>query len=217
MKPRLMVFIIAAISLAGMVASANASTVFEQLPGEDSNSILISSPLNTSGETPGYQVFDNFLIAGGSIVQEVEWWGQSSLGSNAFEITFYDDVVGAPGALLSTIAVSPTITGPVDTGSVWLSYLYSASLSAPFMAAPGAPYWISIFNADTNAEWYWLSANAPGDGALQAQIGTTNWLDTPPDMSFRLLDNAPSVPEPSTWGLVGIGILALAGFRRRLS
>jgi len=130
---------------------SDAATLFEQLPGADSSSQLISSTLNNLGGTPGFRVADNFQLAGGGTVSTVEWWGTLRSGGTSFQITFYPDSSGNPGLPLSTIAVVPASSSATAGSPFDPVTFYSATLSTPFSAAPGTPYWLSVFDAAPDA------------------------------------------------------------------
>jgi hypothetical protein len=156
----------------------DAATLFEQLPGAGSSSQLISSTLNNLGGTPGFRVADNFQLAGGGTVRVVEWWGTLRSGGTSFEITFYSNAGGNPGSPLATIAVMPT-SSSATTGSPFDPVtFYSATLSTPFSASPGTPYWISVFDAASDARWVWLSASVDTFGGRQMQNGGATWSIT---------------------------------------
>lgn len=190
---------------------SDAATLFEQLPGADSSSQLISSTLNNLGGTPGFRVADNFQLAGGGTVSTVEWWGTLRSGGTSFQITFYPDSGGNPGLPLSTIAVVPASSSATAGSPFDPVTFYSATLSTPFSAAPGTPYWLSVFDAAPDARWVWLSANVDTFGGRQMQNGTTTWNITD-DVSFRLKSDG-AVPEPATLSLMVMAILALACLR----
>ena len=129
-------FLIAAALILGP-SLCKASTLFEQLPGENSSAQIISSTLNNLGGTPGFRVADNFQLSGGGTVRVVEWWGTLRSGGTSFEITFYSDAGGNPNLPMATISVTPSSSG-ATTGSPFDPVtFYSATLSTPFSAAPG--------------------------------------------------------------------------------
>jgi len=203
-------FLIAVFLILGPSVSEGA-TLFEQLPGANSSSQLISSTLNNLGGTPGFRVADNFQLAGGGTVSAVEWWGTLRSGGTSFQITFYPDAGGNPGSPLSTVAVIPTSSSATTGSPLDPVTFYSATLSTPFSAAPGTPYWMSVFDAAPDARWVWLSANVDTFGARQMQNGTTTW-NIADDVSFRLKNDG-AVREPATLSLMAIAILALACLR----
>jgi hypothetical protein len=190
---------------------SDAGTLFEQLPGPNSSSQVISSTLNNLGGTPGFRVADNFQLAGGGTVSGVEWWGTLRSGGAGFQITFYPDAGGNPGSPLSTIAVTPTSSGAITGSPFDPVTFYSATLSTPFSAAPGTSYWMSVFDAAPDARWVWLGANVDTFGGRQMRNDLTTWNITD-DVSFRLTDGV-AVPEPATLMLVATAILALACLR----
>jgi hypothetical protein len=207
-------FLKAALFLTCMCGLANATTIFQQVPGVNSFDGYISSTLNILGGSPGFRTADGFLIAGGGTIRTVEWWGKLGSGGQAFNITFYHG--GAvPGAVLSTNDVSP-VSSSISTGSPMDPVtFYSATLGTPFVAVPGIQYWMSIFDGAVDANWIWLSANADTNGAKYAQNGTVTWNNTSGDRAFQLRDDV--IPEPATFLLLGtgLGVIGLAAWRKR--
>jgi hypothetical protein len=193
---------------------AVAVPLFEQLPGPDSPATIISSTLNNLSGIPGFHVADNFQITGGGTVHTVQWWGKLRSGGEDFEITFYPDAAGNPGAPLATIDVTPTSSTDTTGSSFDPVTFYSAILSTPFNAAPGTKYWVSVFDAAPDGRWVWLSAEADTFDGRQRRNDLATWNITD-DVSFRLTDDVAVVPEPGTLALCGGSFAVLALLRRR--
>src|SRR5262252_5437871 len=92
----------ALLGLALLIATpdARAAVIYEQPPGTNSNTELISSTLDNFGHTPGFRTADNFVLSTNAIVSDVHWWGESNSGGDNFQFTFYADGGGVPGAIL---------------------------------------------------------------------------------------------------------------------
>ena len=186
--------------------------VYEQLPGPDSQTEFISSPLPLTGGPPGFRTADDFVLATDTIITGVNWWGNPPLtntGGNDFQFTFYANGGGVPGAILQTSGGTLSIT-PVSIPGTTFSALnfYSSDLFSPFSATAGTTYWISIFNQATDARWLWLMAENVGNGGRQGVNPGPPWPFSIPNLAFQLT----SVPEPSSLVLLGFGTLGLAGY-----
>jgi hypothetical protein len=145
----------------------------------------------------------------------VDWWGNPNSGGSNFQVSFYADGGGVPGAILATFAVVHTATSVLTGSGFDPVFLYSANLVSPFHAVAGTEYWISVFNAAPDASWHWLSANALGDGAAQMFLGGVAWTRDPAmrDMAFEL----ETAPEPVSFLSLGTGLagIVLCRYRRR--
>jgi hypothetical protein len=189
----------------------HAGILYEDPIGANHSS-AISSTLNFFGQVPGYRTADSFQLASGGTVGIVEWWGTVKSGGSSFEITFYSDSAGLPGASLSSLAVAPTVSGNLGTPTDPIS-LYSATLSTPFDAAPGVLYWISVYDAAADGSWLWRAADVSISGARQHRNNPFDPWQPIFDVAFRLEDNT-EAPEPVTLSLTGSALLGLVWLLR---
>ncbi len=119
-----------------------------------------------------YKVYENFSGVSGQIC-DIHWWGLSLLYSGGwyacdptgvtFEIKFYQDNAGLPGAEVCSYTVTPTITG---TGSFYAGYelfYFHVPTLAPCTALSSG--WVSIQSQlNTNdCAFLWMSGTG-GDG-----------------------------------------------------
>jgi len=164
---------------------------------------------------------DTLSLSSPGTVRSVQWWGgyccAGGQSADTFTIQFYSDVAGVPGAVFQTYAVAPTL---VDTGNTVAGFeVFQYTADVPDTLLSAGNYWISIFNdttADPANNWFW---------ATSAQTGTSYEIDgggapilNGVSLAFNLADtSSPSVPEPSTLLLSGLGLAAVAGLRRRHS
>lgn len=216
-KPHHFLFAVILIVLTGV--DARAATVYEQLPGSGSLSMLISSTLNNYGESPGYTSADDFYLASDALITDIQWWGESNSGGNDFRFTFYTDNQGVPGTALLTTAGSLIMTASMPGSPYDPVNFYMSTLASPFNAVAGTTYWLSIFNQAPDASWVWLTANIPGNGRVQAENPGPPWIYESPipqsDLAFRLA-NISQVPLPSTLWLLASGMLALGWGRTKI-
>lgn len=108
----------------------------------------------------------------------------------SFTYYLFADSGGAPGAVLASSGVNPTIS---DTGVSWCCggdyYLFAFDFLSTFAASPGSTYWLGIHaSSDYSPDYiYWVStlpnttATGPGTKAMAARstIGSTFMASTP--------------------------------------
>jgi len=194
--------------------SALAVPVYEALPS--SNSQLVSH--HTAG---GPVLADDFTSSGSGLVSQVEWWG-SSTGDDRWEITFHNDIGGSPELSILSQHFADAIGTDLDGDGI---FHYSA-LWEPMdlLITAGTDYWFSVANFADG--WTWANAFAPTVGSEQydAMVSTGGgsphfgpWnpaLDVAgatTDLAFRIS----TVPEPSIFALLGIGLAGIGFARKR--
>lgn len=123
-------------------------------------------------------VADDFTPAIDGAVSDICWWGiydDVPAGDDSFDVSYYVDDGGVPGALLagpfSQADGSLVVQGPTRTyGRLADSdpeYEYSAT-HEPVPVTSGMCYWLEISNQLTGSEsWYWEVAAAGNGRALQ--------------------------------------------------
>lgn len=136
--------------------------------------------------------------------------------TSQFTISLYSNGGGAPGSLLSTIATADDSLAP-DQGFGQLVFTPATQITL----APATTYWIVASSSDTAAIAWGFTQNtsftgtgAPAGSVLSTDGGVT-WQDSSNNGPFQL--SVQTVPEPSTWALSGLGLLAVVTLRRRLS
>ena len=162
-------------------------------------------------------IADDFSIAANDTVRSVSWHGayafdNSAPAADGFEIRFYADAAGEPGALLQTFVVGNAVSrtaigllGPVT------EYGYIADLGAGFDIAAGTTYWLVIANdtASDDDNWYWSVQTGGGNVQLTTDAGASWGTASPAAATYFALDNAVVVPEPSSLLLIGLGLAAV--------
>lgn len=199
-------------------STAHAAPIFTQSPAPTNG-----FPSDLKGEA---LIADDFSIATADTARSVSWLGAYASSNTApavddFEVRFYADMGGAPGALLQTFdvgnSVNRTVAGSLATLTL---YSYAADLGSGFSIGAATPYWLVIVNdttGDPDDAWYW-GVQSPGNAHISLSgnpfVPTQNVTGA---TSFTL-DNAPlgAVPEPASVLLVGLG-LATTALRRRFA
>jgi hypothetical protein len=163
-------------------------------------------------------IADDFTLPADEVIRSVSWLGSYAFDGSApavdgFQIRFYADAAGSPGALLQTFAVGDAVARTaVGMLGPFITYGYTADLGGGFGAAAGTAYWLMIANDTTgdNDNWYWAVQTGPGGNVQLSEDDGGSWSTTlvAAEASF-ILDNA-SVPEPASFLLVGIGLAAAA-------
>jgi len=161
-----------------------------------------------------YTLADNFSPQTDAGITEVCWWGTylsgeqecETLEPDAFELTYYQNNDGLPGAVLAgpfqqsqgTLGVTRSIQTDDGLLDGIAEYGYHASHAAVEVNA-GTCYWIEISNLHGGAcEWYWSVARpaddlSAQDGALMSSDGYDESDRMTEDLAF-CLDTAIGAP-----------------------
>ena len=134
-----------------------------------------------------YVVADDFSVLENSILTQVRWWGTyfdgtgycQISGGDAFEIRYYMDQCGQPGALIGGPFVQAegtvNVTGRARTcekiQGMLAEYVYTAA-HPPVEILAGQAFWIEITNiVDEACSWYWSAATSPQVSPFALQDG----------------------------------------------
>lgn len=199
-----------------------ANSVFGQAPVNSTTSLF-----SDEGTAYGSQhIYDNFSGLT-EYIGGITFWGIMydggdcyTPGSQDFEITFFQDNAGSPGAMVQqpfSVTVTPTETGEFVSGVSILRYdiNFPSSISLP-------SGWVSVVKLNPGNEpcsFAWLNTTNGDNTIAYNQGGGTISLANGYDVSFCL--KAPAAVPVSNWALV-ISLLLISGFiviryRRRLA
>lgn len=199
------------VALAG--AQAFASVIYSQAPIDGAEGGPFSYP--------GQIMADNVTIASTASYNHVAFWGSMfglgdplSVGSTAeFSYVVRSDASG-PGATLDTQTGKAAVTAKTVANAFSdMVYKWEVDLSSVTLTG-GVKYWFTVMSTDIVAGFRWHNGTGPGDSTFFSSNGGTSWTEefgSRGDLAFEL---GSAVPEPATYAVVGLGIVALI-FKRK--
>ena len=219
---RLIFWLVAIAFVASISDRANAAILYSQ---PSNNFGFFYSQHDTSGSGSDATTYDNFTLGSTSTISSVSWDGGFLPGTHtaitSFTLTFYSDNAGQPGAAIDVETISGN-AGETATGTDTLlddTFAYSATLPTAFTATGGTQYWLSIvgnMNSGGAFIFGWMNSNA-GDGVGYQDLFSQRAEKT--DSAFTLSGTASSVPEPSSFATlsIGMGICGVIAYRKRMN
>lgn len=134
----------------------------------------------------------------------------------AFSMTLFADAAGTLGSELQTLAM---------TGDGVVGGFSSGEFDSGALLTAGASYWLVLGTDFVVQSWYYMNGSSgPGNGAMvhgQAQgqqLPTAlDYLSPTQSLGMRLSidDGGASVPEPASYALAGVALLAAFAARRQ--
>lgn len=134
-----------------------------------------------------------------------------------FDVVFLNAINGMPGDIISQTSVLASVT---DTGTNILSersYVFDASFSTLSLDM-GSSYFISVINTGDQNTFRWNLGQEDLYGGYQTRNIAHGWddLGLRSALSFSLYSTTVSAPEPTSYALLGLGLLAVYLSRKRL-
>lgn len=202
-------------------------------------SVYFSHPYNpdsdnayTSDDAAQQYGYTDYYWDGSFSITDFHWWGtydcdcsQSDIAGYTVEIWSNNASWDGPDQLL----YSEYFAG--DAGATFVDfndnfyydiYSYGVDFATPFTPQAAGYIWFSVYAHPLFGDWYWaLGAGDPFN---------SDWAMQPPNTWFSMTDyggngfayevsGCPTVPEPTTLSLLGLGLglvgFALRRFRRR--
>jgi hypothetical protein len=171
----------------------------------------------------GYGIYDtnaaadDFTLGSDTSITGVGFYFQNFFGITGWNQDISYNLYADDGGLLGILLASGTGQNVVatDSGLPWCcggnAYLVTFNLQSAFAATANTTYWLELTGATGPAgDAYWVTADANATNS-----GLTGGFPAETEFAFYLTDDELSaVPEPSTLGIVGLGVLALPLLRR---
>jgi hypothetical protein len=203
--------------LLGIAGTANASIIYN-------NGGPNTVPPQTGLPIGPFSAADDFTLAASAAIQSVGFYLQADAGiagwSQSVNYAFMTDAGGVPGAVLASGAAQNVVA--TDSGLPWCcssehAYLVNFDLQNSFTANGGTTYWLQLSGATgTRGAIYWVTtAGGIGTNPVFWEGQNSGGFQVAFNLSGTTLGT--QTPEPTGLALAGLGFVALALVRRRLS
>jgi hypothetical protein len=164
------------------------------------------------GISYGLAIANSFVLSSAATVTDVNFVAWTA--ANGDTMTAVDWLITSAalgGSTLASGTAAPTktfiTTGPGTFSNMDIDY---ELFSIPDLGLGAGTYWLQLQNASAPSGnyFYWDQNSGPS----QAKSSAAGYI---PSETFQILGDADTVPEPSTFGLLGTGVLGMAALLRR--
>lgn len=226
--------VVALVSLFSPLCMATTTTVvFDNLNGAP---LTNGAPNDrTSGSFPtefAGETVDDVTFNTTTVVTGINWTGVYggfgdgvvAAADDDFEIRIYADNAGTPGGLLANFAVGNAVnrtlgTTQLFTGNITQNFNFSADIDFTFDA--NVTHWLSVLNntAGESDDFFQSTATGGNTFAQFLNMPDAEFLDQAQNgavgfgTNFQLTFTA--VPEPSSAGILALGLMGLLTRRKR--
>jgi hypothetical protein len=188
--------------------------------------LLIAENLHVNGEGAGNNPYsmsttfgaENFSLSETFIITQISHVGHHdvrALQPASIDWAIYSDSLGLPGLVLAS-ASGALFSTAVEGTSHGIYDLTRYTINITDVTLGPGNYWVGFHNNGMGFDPHWTYARSgtsfDGLSAISFDGGVT-WTAPYPgtNMTFRVEGEVP-VPEPSTWLLMGTGLVGLLGY-----
>lgn len=193
-----------------LAVTSQATTLFSALPNQ-----------SNAADITDFESADHFVLASASTIDGFIFWDVEQAGAylGSFFWEIYTNSAGAPGTLVANGTASPTRTSTGLSCCAGNNEFQNVVTGLSVALGPGT-FWLALHDgalgSTTFANYYWEAA-ATSDGNSQSSdliagggfVGPNGF-----NLAFQISGSS-SVPEPSTFLLLALGLSGFGLFRAR--